>query len=248
MPGGIASRGVRNWNRFVESRGCKRSVSECIGCTSTSDRRSPGGSWGDYDSTIGYNETVGYRAGTSQAYKPLQSTRLIELPLHIMDTALFFPAHLDLSTREASKLVAVSLTTRFGLEAVSQSTGMTEASHPKDAGVISTLDVVDETQEQRCLVRNRRDTVAWFRKRRSATFERPDGDSETVLRTALEEAPKLPGLLVRIHNLREQCNVPAEISPTSPREFCLVEGMHVHLPLNAEDDNPPVHDAEALQL
>ena len=28
-----------------------------------------------YDSTIGYNETVGYRAGTTQAYKPLEATR-----------------------------------------------------------------------------------------------------------------------------------------------------------------------------
>ena len=27
-----------------------------------------------YDSTIGYNETVGYRAGTTQAYKPLEAS------------------------------------------------------------------------------------------------------------------------------------------------------------------------------
>ena len=45
-----------------------------------------------YDSTIGYNETVGYRAGTTQAYKPLPATRLLELPLHVMDTALFYPS------------------------------------------------------------------------------------------------------------------------------------------------------------
>ncbi len=44
-----------------------------------------------YDSTIGYNETVGYRAGTTQVYKPLEANRLLELPLHVMDTALFYP-------------------------------------------------------------------------------------------------------------------------------------------------------------
>ena len=55
----------------------------------------------DYDSTVGYNGTVGYRAGTSQVYKPLNASRLLELPLHIMDTALFFPSHLDLSPAEA---------------------------------------------------------------------------------------------------------------------------------------------------
>jgi hypothetical protein len=47
-----------------------------------------------YDSTVGFNETVGYRAGTAQVYKPLDAVRLLELPLHIMDTALFYPGHI----------------------------------------------------------------------------------------------------------------------------------------------------------
>ena len=55
-----------------------------------------------YDSTVGYNETVGYRAGTTQVFKPLQASRLLELPQHVMDTALFYRAHLGLSQREAS--------------------------------------------------------------------------------------------------------------------------------------------------
>jgi hypothetical protein len=44
-----------------------------------------------YDSTVGYNETIGFRSGTAQAYKPLQATNLLELPLQVMDTALFSP-------------------------------------------------------------------------------------------------------------------------------------------------------------
>src|SRR5438132_13848134 len=69
-----------------------------------------------YDSTMGYNETVGYRAGTSQAFKPLQATHLLELPLHVMDTALFFPSHLNLSAKEAEKLVRAIIENvpRFG--------------------------------------------------------------------------------------------------------------------------------------
>src|SRR5208283_4339031 len=54
-----------------------------------------------YDSTIGYNETVGYRAGAMQPYKPLDASYVIELPLHVMDTALFYPAYLDLSPDQA---------------------------------------------------------------------------------------------------------------------------------------------------
>ena len=31
-----------------------------------------------YDSSVGYNETVGYRAGTTQAYKPLAATHMLD--------------------------------------------------------------------------------------------------------------------------------------------------------------------------
>src|SRR5262249_33701598 len=58
-----------------------------------------------YDSTVGYNQTVGYRAGTSQAYKPLNAATLLELPLHIMDTALFYPSHLHLSPKNATSTI-----------------------------------------------------------------------------------------------------------------------------------------------
>jgi hypothetical protein len=56
-----------------------------------------------YDSTCGYNETIGYRAGTGQVFRPLEAKTLLELPLHIQDGALFFPQRLDLSEQEAEK-------------------------------------------------------------------------------------------------------------------------------------------------
>src|SRR6266568_4040495 len=40
-----------------------------------------------YDSTAGYNETIGYRAGTAQVFKHANVDSLLELPLPIMDTA-----------------------------------------------------------------------------------------------------------------------------------------------------------------
>ena len=54
-----------------------------------------------YDSTAGYNEAIGYRCGTTQAFRPLNVTRLLELPLHIQDGALFYRQRLDLSESEA---------------------------------------------------------------------------------------------------------------------------------------------------
>ena len=58
----------------------------------------------DYDSTWGYNEAVGYRAGTSQAFRPIHCKKLLELPLAIMDSALFSTGRMNLHTGEALQL------------------------------------------------------------------------------------------------------------------------------------------------
>lgn len=49
-----------------------------------------------YDSSLGYNETIGFKCGTSQAFK-IPGSDLYELPLNIMDTALFTQGRLALS-------------------------------------------------------------------------------------------------------------------------------------------------------
>ena len=54
-----------------------------------------------YDSTWGYNDAVGFRAGTSQAFRLPGTRQLLELPLAIMDTALFYPSRMGL-TRTAA--------------------------------------------------------------------------------------------------------------------------------------------------
>ncbi|ABS56254.1 hypothetical protein Mboo_1737 [Methanoregula boonei 6A8] len=42
-----------------------------------------------YDTTFGYNDDAGFRAGTLQAYRPRDVKNLLELPLHIQDLGLF---------------------------------------------------------------------------------------------------------------------------------------------------------------
>lgn len=55
----------------------------------------------DYDSTYGYNDAIGYRAGTLQAFRPPGTERLLELPLAIMDSAMLYPNRMGLSHDEA---------------------------------------------------------------------------------------------------------------------------------------------------
>jgi hypothetical protein len=54
-----------------------------------------------YDSSVGYNDTIGFRAGTGQVFRPLGTRTFLELPLHIQDGALFYPRRLDLSEADA---------------------------------------------------------------------------------------------------------------------------------------------------
>ena len=54
-----------------------------------------------YDSTFGFNEVIGFRAGTLQPYHPLNCQNLWELPLHIQDGALLGEEHLDLNREDA---------------------------------------------------------------------------------------------------------------------------------------------------
>ena len=70
----------------------------------------------DYDSTCGYNDAVGYRAGTLQAFRPPGAATLLELPLTIMDSALFSSTRMALDRTAAARLYddIVAQARRFG--------------------------------------------------------------------------------------------------------------------------------------
>jgi hypothetical protein len=57
-----------------------------------------------YDSTLGYNETVGYRSGTTQVFRLSGYLNVFELPLNVMDTAMFYPMRMGLTEPDALTL------------------------------------------------------------------------------------------------------------------------------------------------
>ena len=54
-----------------------------------------------YDATLGYNDAIGFRNGTVQAFQIPGAAGVMELPLNIMDTALFYPDRMNLNPEEA---------------------------------------------------------------------------------------------------------------------------------------------------
>jgi hypothetical protein len=154
-----------------------------------------------YDSSVGYNDAVGYRAGTTQAYKPLQATRLIELPLHIMDTALFYSGRMNLSPQEARKQVAnvIGHVGQFGGNITINWHDRSIA--PERLWGRFYEELVEEMKSQGAWFATAGQAVAWFQKRRSAVFEAINWEADTVhVKVALQGNPAVPGLRLRIHN------------------------------------------------
>jgi peptidoglycan/xylan/chitin deacetylase (PgdA/CDA1 family) len=155
-----------------------------------------------YDSTVGYNETIGYRAGTTQAYKPLGANRILELPMHIMDTALFYPDHLGLSAEGARVLFD-----RMAENAVRFGGCLTINWHdrsvaPERLWGTCYRDFVQDLKARGAWLTTACEAVSWFRKRRSVEFEEDPAYPASMRVRISPNYGDLPGLRMRIY--REQ--------------------------------------------
>ena len=148
-----------------------------------------------YDSTIGYNENVGYRAGTTQVFKSMKANQLLELPLHVMDTALFYPTYLDLSPAEAMKLIRqiADNAVRFGGCITINWHDRSVA--PERLWGQCYRDLIGELRARGAWFATAREAVAWFRKRRSVVFE-VDPRGPVVTKVRFPEVG-IPGLRFR---------------------------------------------------
>ncbi len=157
-----------------------------------------------YDSTMGYNETVGYRAGTTQVYKPLQTSQLLELPLHVMDTALFYPTHLGLSAEQATVLIERMIDNAIEFGGCMTINWHDRSMFPERLWGQCYCDLVEKLRIRAAWFPTAGQAVAWFRKRRAARFEadrtEPDG---MCARAMSDNRDNLPGLRLRIHKPRD---------------------------------------------
>jgi peptidoglycan/xylan/chitin deacetylase (PgdA/CDA1 family) len=161
-----------------------------------------------YDSTIGYNETVGYRAGTTQAYKPLQATRLLELPLHAMDTALFYPVYLGLSPRQATTVLGQLLDRAVQFGGCLTINWHDRSLAPERVWDACYRDLVQHLKSRGAWFSTAGQAVSWFRKRRSVAFETDCIEPDAVrARVSAHHGDNLPGLRLRTYNARESCEI-----------------------------------------
>lgn len=155
-----------------------------------------------YDSTVGYNDTVGYRAGTTQVYRPLGTTQLLEVPLHIMDTALFFPSHLGLSPREARERTASIIEKAVKFGGVVTVNWHDRSIAPERCWGDFYMDLLREFKRAGAWLATADEAVAWFRTRRAVTFDGFSADGDVPLLRTADRADGLPGLQVRVYEGR----------------------------------------------
>jgi hypothetical protein len=209
--GEVAVHGIDAWRDSTRGNEERQAVARVIGTPPTGSRMH----WlyweGDtprhleragftYDSTIGYNDTVGFRAGTTQAFRPLPATRLLELPLHVMDTALFYPAYLNLTQHAAHDVVRplIDATERFGGTLTINWHDRSLA--PERLWGAFYCDLLAELRQRGAWFPTAGRAIEWFQRRRSATFEAVRCDGEFLRANVSDTSVQhLPGLNLRIH-------------------------------------------------
>ena len=144
-----------------------------------------------YDSTMGYNETIGFRAGTLQVFLPPGNRSMLELPMHIQDGALFYPSYLGLNESEAS-----SMCERVIRSAQEHGGVLTLLWHDRSHGPERFWGefyarLVARLKTLNVWFASARQVVNWFRERRRVVFDRAE--------LKHEGAPIHPPLCVRVH-------------------------------------------------
>jgi hypothetical protein len=173
-----------------------------------------------YDSTSGYNSTVGYRAGTVQVFKPLTTERLLELPMHIMDTALFYPSHLNLSPKQADAVIQglIENAGRFG--GVLTVNWHDRSLAPERLWGDFYEQLLGHLQEKKTWFATAAQAVAWFRSRRAATFENAGTDRVKIKLPAVGD-DRLPLLRVRVYHPNKTTSPVSEQTVHDGWETCL---------------------------
>jgi hypothetical protein len=176
-----------------------------------------------YDSSVGFNTSVGYRAGTTQAYRFPGTKTLIELPLHIMDTALFYPDYMDLCESSAGDLVRKMAGNSERLGGV-----LTINWHDRSIAAERLwgefyLGLLRDLEKRGAWFATAAGAVTWFEKRRAATIEcrwhQPDA---ILLRASTSGADSLPDLKVRVYRPRAR-STSASLTADSPVSFTEVK-------------------------
>jgi hypothetical protein len=143
----------------------------------------------EYDSTFGYNDAVGFRAGTSQAFRFLGTNRILELPLHIQDIALF--TYLHMSDKEAGnrcRMIMNHVLTNGGILTI---LWHERSPAPERLWGNFYIAILEQLKKHRVWFATAGQIAKWFEQRRSISFTH-ESCSDKELNLSIESPEAIP--------------------------------------------------------
>lgn len=161
-----------------------------------------------YDSTYGYNDAIGFRGGTSQAFQPISTRNLLEIPLHIQDSALFSPNRNHLSHSEAweeCKQVIKTTTTYGGVLTILWHQRSIAPERLYEDFYRQLLDYLRSDYD--VWFATGAQAVKWFKKRRDFSFKDIQCFDDAVkIKYDSIRTDNIPPLMLRIHHQKHSTN------------------------------------------
>lgn len=153
-----------------------------------------------YDTTFGYNDAVGYRAGTSQVFKPIGVNNILELPLNIQDTALFNPKHMSLTKDEAWHLAEDLITKTAENGGVLTILWHDRSLSPERLYEDFYIKLLDELKNKKVWFATATDACKWFRIRRTVKFKNVILDGNVLhIKVSNDKTDTLPSMKLRVY-------------------------------------------------
>jgi hypothetical protein len=170
-----------------------------------------------YDSTLGYNEAVGYRSGTTQVFRLPGTRSLCELPLHAQDTAMFYPGRMGMSEAGAvdvcGKLIG-DFRSYGGVFTINWHDRSLVPERNWDAPYLELLGMLGR---ERTWFATGGEAVRWFEKRRAYRFDASgpvDGVPNVRLEGSIVEDG--PPVTLRVHR-----PISPGVEPTRFQDYCV---------------------------
>jgi peptidoglycan/xylan/chitin deacetylase (PgdA/CDA1 family) len=159
-----------------------------------------------YDSTIGYNETIGYRSGTTQVFQTAGVYNLLELPQHIQDISLLSPNQRGLTEKQAWEKCKNMLHDAIEHGGVLTLLWHIRSLAPERLWEDFYLRLISELKNCNAWFATATQVVNWFRIRRNLIFKRASFIGNKLYLSLNSEASDIdPQFLIRVHlpeNLR----------------------------------------------
>ena len=178
-----------------------------------------------YDASLGYNETIGFKNGTTQVFRPFEVSKLLEIPLSIQDTALFYPRRLALKDADAYQLCKRLLDTFDCYGGVLTLSWHDRSLEPERLWGDFYIRLLQEVRTRGAWVGSAHQIVKWFRQRRSVIFEESCViDNKFRLKLNADKLISEPQMFLR-------CHIPSKNNANATSEK---DHQRIDIPLNGE--------------